>query len=227
MSEQINIGDIIVYIQKKRVRNLSLRVTPPDGSVKATVPIGMRDDKALAFIRSKELWIRRQQSKIQDNSFYSVPDYKDGEEHYLFGKVYPLELRETFGREGVALADNKILLYCKSDSDKEKREKILEKWYKENLLNNLPSVIRKWESIMGLSVKEYRVRKMSTRWGSCNPRARRIWFSLMLAKRRPELIEYIVVHEMVHFMEASHNKRFYSIMASYLPDWKELRSELR
>ena len=103
----------------------------------------------------------------------------------------------------------------------------MDNWYRDNLLKNIPHLINKWEEIMNVKVGEYKVRKMKTRWGTCNPRAGRIWISLMLAKRRPELVEYIVVHEMVHLLERGHNLRFYNYMDSFLPGWKKLRAELK
>jgi predicted metal-dependent hydrolase len=103
----------------------------------------------------------------------------------------------------------------------------MDRWYRDNLLNNLPALFEKWEERMNLRVNEFRVRKMTSRWGTCNPLKKRIWISLMLAKRRPALVEYIVVHEMVHLLERGHNKRFYALMDKYLPGWKDLRKELK
>ncbi len=227
MSEQIRIGEITVLLNRKKVKNLSIRVTAPDGIVRASVPAGMSIKQVNDFILKKESWIRKQKTKIEDNAFIKPLEYLDGEEHYLFGKGYKFSLRETNGKEGIAMEGETIIMYCKAGKDREHREKIMDKWYRENLLLNLPDLIAKWEARTDLRVKEFRVRKMSTRWGTCNPRERRIWFSLMLAKRRPELIEYIVVHEMVHFLVQGHNKRFYSYMDKYLPDWIKLRKELR
>ena len=138
-----------------------------------------------------------------------------------------MNLFPTTKKEGVAIKDGKLLLYTKDISDRDHNEVVLENWYRENLSLNLPSLIKKWESKLDVKLREFKIRKMKTRWGTCNPSAGRIWFSLMLAKQRPEIIEYIVVHEMVHLLEASHNKRFYRLMDSFLPNWKELRKELR
>jgi len=227
MSDQIRIGEIEVVLKRKKVKNLSIRVLSPDGIVRASVPTGMSIKQVNDFILKKEPWIRKQIVKIKNNDFIKPLEYIDGEEHYLFGKGYTFILRETRGKEGISLDGDSLVMYCRADKDREHREKIMDRWYRENLLKNLPDLISKWEARTGLRVNEFRVRKMSTRWGTCNPRAKRIWFSLMLAKRRPELIEYIVVHEMVHFLVAGHNKKFYSYMDTYLPAWKDLRKQLR
>ncbi|MDX2414697.1 MAG: SprT family zinc-dependent metalloprotease [Bacteroidales bacterium] len=223
----VELEGLEIELVRKRIRNLSIRVMPPDGTVKASVPLGMSIKQVNDFIQKKEPWIRQQKAKIANNAFTNVAEYTIGEEHYLFGKPYNFDLRETSGKEGVALEEQTIVMYCKAGRDREQKEKLMERWSRENLLTNLPGLVSKWEERMGLDVKEFRVRKMTTRWGTCNPRARRIWFSLMLAKRRPELIEYIVVHEMVHFLVQGHNKLFYNYMDKYLSDWKNLRKELR
>jgi predicted metal-dependent hydrolase len=153
--------------------------------------------------------------------------YSDGEIHYLFGKEYVMRIIESQGREGVNIKDNILRLSVKNNSSTETRERLMENWYRQNLEKNVPELIRKWEPVMKVEVKEFRIRKMKTRWGTCNISKKRIWLSLMLAKRRPALVEYILVHEMVHLLEAGHNKRFYSLMDHFLPQWKELRKELR
>jgi len=227
MDQKKSIRGIDVVITRKKVKNLSLRVLPPDGEVKATVPQGMKEKQLNDFIASKEPWILKQKEKMALRVMDHRREYKDGEEHYLFGKKYTLRLQISASKQGVKVENNFIILYVKNAEDLASREKLLEDWYRHNLENNIPGLISKYEKLMGVQVKEFRIRKMTTRWGTCNPSKKRIWFSLMLAKRRPALVEYIVVHEMAHLLERGHNKRFYAIMDRYLPGWKELRKELK
>ncbi|MEE4115973.1 MAG: SprT family zinc-dependent metalloprotease [Marinilabiliaceae bacterium] len=227
MPDNISIGNTEVIINRKKVKNLSIRVLPPEGLVKLTVPLRMKEEEALSFVRSKEAWIRKQQQKLKGIVFNRPLTYSDGEIHYLFGKEYVMRIIESQGREGVNIKDNILRLSVKTNSSTEERERLMENWYRQNLGTNVPELIRKWEPVMKVKVKEFRIRKMKTRWGTCNISKKRIWLSLMLAKRRPALVEYIVVHEMVHLLEAGHNKRFYSLMDHFLPQWKELRKELR
>lgn len=227
MPDNISIGNTEVIINRKKVKNLSIRVLPPEGLVKLTVPLRMKEEEALSFVRSKEAWIRKQQQKLKGIVFNRPLTYSDGEIHYLFGKEYVMRIIESQGREGVNIKDNILRLSVKNNSSTETRERLMENWYRQNLEKNVPELIRKWEPVMKVKVKEFRIRKMKTRWGTCNISKKRIWLSLMLAKRRPALVEYIVVHEMVHLLEAGHNKRFYSLMDHFLPQWKELRKELR
>ena len=227
MPDNISIGNTEVIINRKKVKNLSIRVLPPEGLVKLTVPLRMKEEEALSFVRSKEAWIRKQQQKLKGIVFNRPLTYSDGEIHYLFGKEYVMRIIESQGREGVNIKDNILRLSVKNNSSTETRERLMENWYRQNLEKNVPELIRKWEPVMKVEVNEFRIRKMKTRWGTCNISKKRIWLSLMLAKRRPALVEYIVVHEMVHLLEAGHNKRFYSLMDRFLPGWKELRRELR
>lgn len=227
MPDNISIGNTEVIINRKKVKNLIIRVLPPEGLVKLTVPLRMKEEEALSFVRSKEAWIRKQQQKLKGIVFNRPLTYSDGEIHYLFGKEYVMRIIESQGREGVNIKDNILRLSVKNNSSTETRERLMENWYRQNLEKNVPELIRKWEPVMKVEVNEFRIRKMKTRWGTCNISKKRIWLSLMLAKRRPALVEYIVVHEMVHLLEAGHNKRFYSLMDRFLPGWKELRRELR
>lgn len=227
MSDQRRIGEIIVDISRKRVKNLSLRVLPPSGTVKVTIPLHLNYSAAEEFIKSKEHWIKKQQEKIRQKDYDTDKHFVDGEKHLIFGSSLVLKLHPVITKEGVTINNGDLHLFTKYLSDRNHNELILENWYRENLSKNLPSLISKWESKLEVKLREFKIRKMKTRWGTCNPRAGRIWFSLMLAKQRPEIVEYIVVHELVHLLEASHNKRFYRLMDSYLPNWKELRKELR
>lgn len=227
MSDQIRIGEIDYILQNKRVRNLSIRVIPPDGIVKVTVPFGMKDADVRKFLQSKQNWIRKHQDRIAQRDFDKMLQFVSGEVHYLFGNKYPLLLKEGAKKQGIHFSSGTINLHCKDGAGRQEREKIMDEWYRDNLMNNLPALFDKWENRMNLRVNEFRVRKMTTRWGSCNPLKKRIWISLMLAKRRPALVEYIVVHEMAHLIERGHNKRFYALMDKYLPGWKDLRKELK
>lgn len=172
MSEQIRIGEIDCILQKKRVKNLSIRIIPPDGLVKVTVPFGVKDADVRKFLLSKQDWIRKHQTRLSQKDFDKALQFVTGEEHYLFGKKYPLLLKEDAKRQGVHLSSGTINLLCKKGADRQAREKIMDRWYRDNLLNNLPVLFEKWENKMNLSVNEFKVRKMTSRWGSCNPSKR-------------------------------------------------------
>jgi len=126
----------------------------------------------------------------------------------------------------VELSHQTITLFVHPDSHVEKRQAVLNEWYRQQLKSQLPEVIAKYERLMGVKVNEFGIKKMKTKWGTCNPIAKRIWLNLELAKKPPELLEYVVVHEMVHLLERSHNKRFVTLMTQFMPKWKFYKDEL-
>lgn len=224
---KIKINEIEIQIIKKNIKNIRLSVHPPDGRVRLSVPEKMDDTAIKEFAMSKISWIKKQKSKflLQDKQI----EYKfiSGEEHLYLGEKYVLNVLETSGKQYVELVDNtNINLYTKSNTTIEKREQLMNAWYRVQLKSLIPSYIDKWEPIMGVKVEEFGVKIMKTRWGTCNTQAKRIWINLGLAKKRPRCLEYIIVHEMVHLLERGHNAKFYGYMDKFLPNWKSIRSEL-
>lgn len=222
----IIISDIDIQIIKKKIKNIRLSVHPPDGRVRLAVPEKMKDADIKSFVKSKVSWIEKQRSKFELQEEQVPNKFISGEEHLYLGEKFVLNIFEPRGKQYVDLENNNINLYIKPNSTLEKRESILNEWYREQLKNLIPIYIKKWESIMGVKVEEFGVKRMKTRWGSCNIQAKRIWINLELAKKGPRCLEYIVVHEMVHLLEKGHNVKFYSYMDKFLPNWKSIKAEL-
>lgn len=223
----IIIDDITIEVIRKRIKHIYLSVRPPGGCVRMTVPARMNQETIIAFARSKLDWIRKQQAKLRARPVQPAFTYVNGESHFFFGKPYVLNVIETGGRPRVALSAAGVMnLYVRPDSTRDEREKVLAAWYRRQLKTAIPAYIEKWEKELGVSVKEWNVRKMKTKWGSCNIQARRLWFNLELVKKNRRCLEYVVVHEMLHLLERYHNARFYAYLTRYLPDWKAIRREL-
>ena len=221
----INFAGINFDLIQKRIKNLHIRILPPDGRIKVSAPLYVSLDKILKFVSSKIDWIKSTQTKIQNQKFEPKKKFLDKEFHDFFGKKYLLNLEE--GTKNLVIFDNqKIILKIKNPSTIKKRQKILDDFYRHELKKLIPSYIKKWEEKMNLSVKEFGIKKMKTRWGTCNIRDKRIWINLELAKKPLECLEYIVVHEMVHLLEKNHSKKFYAYMDRFLPDWKEYKKIL-
>ena len=221
------IDDLEVEVIRKKVENIYLSVRPPAGCVRMTVPSRLDPETIIFFARSKLDWIRKQQAKIRARPVQPVLEYVNGESHLYFGKPYVLKVIETSGRQRVELsAEGFMNIYVRANSTKDERQKVLLAWYRRQLKAAIPAYIEKWEKEIGVSVREWKVRQMKTRWGSCNIQARRIWLNLELVKKSPRCLEYIIVHEMIHLLERYHNARFYGYLTKYLPDWKERRKEL-
>ncbi|GMR08741.1 MAG: SprT family zinc-dependent metalloprotease [Gammaproteobacteria bacterium] len=224
---QITINNINVQIIRKDIKNLNLRVTPPEGGVRVSVPRYMDDETVRHIVVKKLPWIRKQQIRIASQPGQSLPEMYTGESHYYFGKQYLLDVIERHGRHKVELNNNsRISLYVRPGTPAEKRGLVLTRWYRQQIKEAIPDLIQKWEPIIGVKVNEWRIKQMKTRWGSCNITASRIWLNLELVKRPVECLDYVVVHEMVHLLERCHNDDFRAYMDKFLPHWRLHRDAL-
>ena len=222
------VADIEVQLIKKNIKNLYLSVLPPDGRVRISAPAKMDDEAIRLFVVSRLPWIKKQRAKFQNQKRQPEREFVSGESHYLWGERYLLNVIYTNKRkQGVEVRNKTYLdLFVRENSDKEQRQKVMREWYRRELKAIIPSVIQKWEPVMGVKVQDWGVKLMKTKWGSCNTAARRIWLNLELAKKNPACLEYIVVHEMVHLLERLHNEHFLAYMDEFLPNWRSIKAEL-
>lgn len=226
--EKIIINNIEIELTKKNIKNLHLSVHPPDGRVKISAPQYMDTDTIRLFAISKLSWIRKQQKKFINQERQPEREYVSGESHYFLGQRYLLNVIYTNKRkQGVEIRNKKYIdLYVRENTPKYLRERAMTEWYRRELKKLIPTIIAKWEPIIGVEVNEFGVKKMKTRWGSCNPKAKRIWLNLELVKKSPTCIEYVVVHEMTHLLERKHNERFIAYMDKFMPNWRAVKAEL-
>jgi predicted metal-dependent hydrolase len=224
----ITIDGIKIDLERKRVKNVNFTVYPPDGRVRISAPRRMSEEKLRQVIRSKLPWIKRHRSQIRSKAWVKPLRFVSGERHAFLGKEYELDVNAHDAPPSVNIKDDgKLLMRVRNGSDRDKRAKVLIEWYRNELKKLIPPIIARWEPVIGVQVAEWGVKRMKTRWGSCNTSARRIWVNLELAKHPIERLEYIIVHEMVHLLERRHNKRFYSFMDRFLPDWRNQREALK
>ena len=216
-----------IDLVRKNIKNIHLTVYPPDGRVRLAVPRQMDDEDAQIFALSKLPWIIKQRKKYTTLEKQEKNEYITGESNYYLGQKYLLNVMVTKGKEYVELRNQGYMdLYVRPTSTPEKREKVLFEWYRQKLKELVPFYIEKWEKIIGVEVKEFGIKRMKTRWGTCNTRDKRIWINLELARKAPQCLEYIIVHEMVHLLEKRHNKAFRDYMNEFLPAWKTIKNEL-
>lgn len=216
---------IDVELVRKRVKRLSLRVYPPDGRVRVTVPYGTPEPAIREAVRKRIAWIRGHQQRFRSLPQPTSTLLISGETHYVAGRPYRLRL-EISSKRTVAVNGNELVLSSSAQCSRADRGAQLEAWYREQLKQQLPAIVDTWSLRMQVQPPEVRVRRMSTRWGSCNPRSRRIWLNLALAQRRPQLLEYVVVHELAHLLVPDHSPRFKAVMTRHMPDWRKLDAEL-
>lgn len=222
---KIIVAGLDVNVVRKDIKNLHLGVYPPEGRVRVAAPLLMDDEAVRMAIISKLSWIKRQQRQFQLQERQSAREYIFRESHYYFGHRYLLNVHEGTSR---VIVRNKttIDLYAPKGSDTSKRERILYAWYRRELKALIPSMIEKWEAIIGVKVAGWGVKKMKTKWGSSNIEARRIWLNLELAKKPVQCLEYMIVHELTHLLERHHNDRFQDLMDRFMPQWQLYRDEL-
>jgi predicted metal-dependent hydrolase len=222
----IELGDIAVNVVRKNIKNVHLSVYPPAGNVRISAPLRMNLDTIRVFAISKLDWIKKQQQKLRNQTRETPREYIDRESHYLWGKRYLLNLIEADAPPRLELQQDRILLKIQPGADIAKKRAIIDEFYRHQIEAAIPPLIAKWAGLMGVSVASFTVRKMKTKWGSCTPSLGTIRFNLELAKKPAECLEYVVVHELVHLLEPSHNYRFIALMDSFLPRWRFDRAEL-
>lgn len=226
MSEQIKLGDLTIFMQRKRVKHIYLRVLAPDGRVTLVAPIGIQLVVIHAFAVSKLSWIQKQQTKLQSQVREAPRQLVEHESHTVWGHHYVLQVVEKQAKPCVVLDRQIIILQIRPGSDLFKRAVVMHAWHKSLLHGVVPGLIDKWQDRLNVSVSAYFLQKMKTRWGSCNTGRRHIRLNTDLVKKPKDLLEYVVVHEMVHLIEPSHNKRFVALMDRYYPIWREAAAEL-
>jgi len=224
--QHLQVSEIKIDVIQKDIKNLHLSVHPPYGRVKISAPTRMDLETIRIYAISKLGWIRNHQSKFKNQERETPREFISNESHFFKGKRYLLRVIEKNSKPEIILRHNKIELYIRPGSGREKKREIFEDWYREKLKEVIPGLIKKWEGKMNLNVKEFGIKKMKTKWGTCNSKEKRIWLNLELAKKPVICLEYIIVHEMIHLIERKHNERFVSLMDKYMPQWREIRGEL-
>ena len=224
--EQLRLGDIIINVEQKDIKNIHLSVYPPAGRVRIAAPLRMDLDTIRVYALSKLNWIKKQQAKFKNQDREVPREFLNKESHYYYGKRYLLKVIEVEAPPKIELKHSTIVLYIRPGTLTAKRQAILDEWYRAQLKMALPALIEKWEKKLDVKVNEFRIKKMRTKWGTCNRDAKRIWLNLELAKKPSECLEYIVVHEMIHLLERKHNSIFTAYMNEYLPKWRFFRDQL-
>jgi len=178
------------------------------------------------FAISKLGWIKQQQKRLREQDRETPREYLDRESHYVWGTRYLLKVVEWDGVPAVELKHRRIHLRVRPGSSFEKRRDLIEEWYRGQVKQAVPELIAKWEPRLRVKVNRFFVQKMRTKWGSCSPIAKNIRLNTELAKKPLECLEYIIVHEMIHLLEPTHNSRFITLMEQFMSNWKFYRTEL-
>ena len=224
---EISLGDITVELIRKKIRSIRLSVHPPLGRVRLSAPIRVGLETLRLFALTKLGWIRKQQVRLREHPEATRGEYLDGESHFVWGKPYLLKVEETKAPPSVELTLAELVLRVRPGASAQKREAVIEAWYHERLKAAAPPFIAKWEPVMGVKVGKLFTQRMRTRWGTCNTRSHSIRLNTELVRKPLECLEYVIVHEMTHLLEPSHNRRFKALMSRFMSDWAIHRRALR
>jgi len=217
------IGIDVVY---KDIKNLHIGVYPPLGRVRVAAPRRLDDDQVRLAVIQRLPWIKRQRAQLRSTDRQSEREMVTGESHYVWGVRRRLKVVERPGRAHVEIDGDRLILYVPTDRNVEQRRAVLDTWYRMQLREAIPGLISTWESMLDTRVPDWVVRRMRTKWGTCNRETRRLTFNVELAKKHPDCLEYIVVHEMMHYFERNHGDRFTKLMDDAMPDWRTRRDRL-
>jgi predicted metal-dependent hydrolase len=226
MRETIRLGEIDIAVRRKVIKHVHLSVHPPSGRVTLVAPIGTRFEVARAYAVSKLGWIRAQRAKLRGQARETPRQFVERESHFLWGRRYLLRVQEEDAKPSVHLSHRRITLTVRPGSSSAKREAVMHEWHKSLLHDAVRQLIRRWESKLGVKVTGYFLQRMKTKWGSCNHRARHIRLNTELVKKPKDLLEYVVVHEMLHLIAPTHSEQFVTLLTRHYPAWREARAEL-
>lgn len=226
MQTRIKLGEVAVDVVRKLIKNVHLSVHPPTGRVRIAAPERMSLTTVRVFAIAKLPWIRRQQRKLREQERETPREYINRESHYVWGQRYLLKVVEADKSPSVELSHGRMILRVRRGTDTAQRQAIVEEWLREQLRTAVPSLIKKWERPIRVRVRQFFVQRMKTKWGSCNDRTGSIRLNTELARKPRECLEYIVVHEMVHLLEPTHNVRFMALMDQFMPKWQSHREIL-
>lgn len=226
MTETLHLGELSIELTRKAVKHVHLSVHPPSGRVSLVAPSGTRTEVARAYAISKLGWIRKQQARFYGQARESARRYVRRESHYLWGRRYLLAIRHHDGKPGVHVDHRRIVLVVRRNSSEADRARVMYEWHKVQLHRAIPPLIAEWEARTGVRVARYFLQRMKTKWGSANAQAGHIRLNTELVKKPKDLLEYVIIHEMLHLVEPTHSERFIGLLSEYYPTWREARLEL-
>lgn len=226
MRDVLDLGELQAEVSRKAIKHVHLSVLPPAGKVRVAAPQSMPLDTIRLFVISKLGWIRSQQRKLQTQERETPREFLNKESHYLWGKRYLLEISHADAAPAVSLSPRKLHLLVRPGADRARCEEVLNAWYRQQVRDAVPALLARWEPLLRVRAQRVFVQHMKTKWGSCTPASGYIRLNTDLAKKPAECLEYIVVHELVHLLEPTHNARFVALMDLYLPHWQQLRQQL-
>jgi predicted metal-dependent hydrolase len=226
-AHRITVGGLRIDVVRKPIKNLHMGVYPPNGRVRVAAPVTVSDDAVRLAVVSRMGWIKRQRAKFEAQDRQSERTYVSGESHFFLGHSYRLNVIAHKGAPRLSFRNNATLdFHVRENSETAERQKAFQRWYRRELREIASPLIERWAQVVQVPIPQWGIKRMKTKWGSCNIEGRRIWLNLELIKKPHHCLEYVIAHEMVHFLERHHNDRFVALMDNLLPRWTYIREEL-
>lgn len=222
----LTVAGLGVDVVFKDIKNMHISVYPPVGRVRVAAPRDTSEDTIRLAIVQRLPWIKRQREELKGAERQTKREMESGETHFAWGQRYRLDVSRTSGNHHVEIKGQTLWVVTPEGSDADEKSATLDRWYRRELKAAIPPLLSKWQPIVGAEANKIVVRRMKTKWGTCIASTNTIWLNPELAKKNPRCLEYIVVHELTHFHERTHNDRFVALMDDYLPDWRARRDEL-
>lgn len=222
----VDVDGIDVELVFKPIKRIRLTVSPPEGHVRVSVPLGVDLEFVIGRVYERLDWIRAHQNRLHEIAVLAKADMVTGEPHYVWGKRHELVVLDGIGPAKIRLEGDRLILQVPMKTSPERTRGLLESWYRRELVRAIPPMINIWHPIVGACPTAWGVRRMKTRWGSCNTTTGKIWLSLELAKKDPESLEHVIVHELAHLIEHGHGPRFKQILDGAMPDWRARQRRL-
>jgi predicted metal-dependent hydrolase len=226
MAEQLTFGDITIAMTRRDVKHVHLSVHPPSGRVTMVVPLATRLAAARSYAISKLRWIRTQRERLRSQPRELPRSFVTRESHYLWGRRYLLTVQEVDAKPSVTAKNRRLVMNIRPGAASSKRAAVMHEWHKMLLHEAAKPILHKWETKIGVKASAYFLQRMKTKWGSCNARSRNIRLNTELVKKPRDLLEYVIVHELMHLIEPKHSDRFMALMDRHYPHWREARAEL-
>ena len=226
LTSRIEVAGFPVEIICKPIKNLHVGVYPPDGRIRVAAPASVSQDAVRVAILTRLPWIKRQKRSFEAQARETKRQYVSGETHFIFGRPHRLQVVKGGIRHRLEIEPDRLVMYAPEDSTQQKRASYTQSWQRRNLREKAAPRVEKWASSMNLSAPAWGIRKMKTKWGSCNPDSRQVWLNLELFKKPLVCLDYVILHEIAHFVSPKHDEKFVSVLDKFMPNWRQIRADL-
>ena len=227
-TEVIEIAGLSVELVRKPIKNLHIGVYPPAGRVRVAAPSAISEDAVRVAIVTRLGWIKKKQREFEGQARQPERRYISGETHFVFGKPLRILVQPISTSRCMIEADasDRLTMMVPEGSTVDQKAHWMAAWYRSQLRDKTVPRISKWSDRLSVPVPKWGIRLMKTKWGSCNPEKGLVWLNLDLAKKPLAALDYVILHEMAHFLSPRHDEIFLRALDRNMPAWRQIRADL-